>query len=103
MKKMQSVLFASFVLILILACNRNSKTFEIGLNRNFAMDSVAVADQPESTLPERRFIRSASLKSKVHSVTDAVSEIETRTRALGGYVSYSHLANDIQDSSAVEV
>jgi hypothetical protein len=50
MKKMQSVLFLSFVLIQMLACNRNSKTFEMELARTMAIDSVAVADQPESTL-----------------------------------------------------
>lgn len=103
MKQVTTVLIALFLLISILSCNQSTKGSEIDIARNIMADSTAVTDQPEVNLPERRFIRSADLKSKVRSVRESISEIEIKTRALGGYVSYSHFLNNILDSTAISV
>ena len=54
-----------------------------------------------SDLGEKRFIRTANLRFKVSKVEDAVSDIESKSRALGGFASFSHLQNITQDSNSI--
>lgn len=104
MKRFLAVFNTTFIFMTILSCNQSGKEeFQslagsdstlIRFNRNIG-DTIAF----NSELGERRFIRTAGLKFKVSSVENAVSNIEHKSKALGGFVIFSHLQNFVQDST----
>ena len=67
------------------------------------LDSTKTGGGQEDNLPNRRFLRTASLKFKVHEVPESVQFIENKTRQLGGFVSYSTITNNINDSTGFPV
>jgi Domain of unknown function (DUF4349) len=111
MKELRSVLIILSIIITLVACNRSQENYALGRSAKVMEDSTilssgnAVYDTiaPESELGERRFVRTASLKFKVDKVEDAVTRIENKSRALGGYVSFSHLENIVLDSVSISV
>jgi hypothetical protein len=94
---------AVFISICILSCNSENVRKDEDSSRRADSDSTGLNLLPNLLLPESKFIRTASLKSKVRSVTESVIEIENKTRSLGGYVSLSHFITYIQDSSEISV
>lgn len=108
MKRFLPVFITSFILVNISSCSHSQKEDSIAISRAIADSSIVsfihnVGDsiEPGSAMGERRFIRTANLRLKVDKVEDAVSNIELKSRALGGFVSFSHLQNAVQDSNNI--
>jgi len=113
MKQLLSVTASLLVVIFIFSCNRSNKEYatDAQISGEMVRESIAtdsgkpgistVAFQKESG--KRRFIRTASLRYKVNKVDDAVNEIEEKTRALGGFVSFSRMKNTVQDSTGKSI
>lgn len=106
MKYILTACTAALLLFVTLSCNRPKADSDLAIasdiNRKIlSSDSTADNAASEFQLPERRFVRTASLKCKVPSVSEAVTVIENRTRALGGYVGLSHFVNNILDSTGI--
>jgi hypothetical protein len=111
MKKLRSVLIILSIIITLFACNRSQEMNELGRQNKVTEDQTALSSgksvydtiAPGPEFSERRFLRTASLKFKVDKVEDAVIRIENKTRALGGFVSFSHLENNVLDSANISV
>ena len=111
MKELRSVLIILSTISTLFACNESKENYALQRSVKLTEDQTtlssgnAVYDTivPGSELGERRFIRTANLKFKVEKVEDAVTRIENRTRALGGFINFSHLENIVQDSSNISV
>jgi hypothetical protein len=109
MKRILSVFISIIIFSGILSCNRSQKEDIAALSRAQMPDSSVIyanrkiADTMSFTneLGERRFIRTASLKCKVNKAEDAVRDIELKSRTLGGFVTFSHLQNSVQDSNSI--
>ncbi len=114
MKQLLAVTASMLVVMFILSCNRSVKEqiaddaiiSKEEIRESITTDSSkpgigAMAFQKESN--ERRFIRTASLRCKVNKVDDAVTGIEEITRSLGGFVSFSHMKNTVQDSTGKSI
>jgi hypothetical protein len=108
MKRLLSALITIVIFANILSCSQSQKEDNPAFTRTFTDSSQLSSNQNigdtmalGSELGERRFIRTANLRFKVSKVEDAVSEIEFKSRALGGFVSFSHLLNSVQDSSSI--
>jgi Domain of unknown function (DUF4349) len=107
MKQFLSATASVLVLIFIFSCNYSHKEQSRVVSDVMVVDNTAtptgqpgndtIAFRQESG--ERRFVRTASLRCNVNKVDDAVTGIEEKTRALGGFVSFSRMKNTIQDST----
>src|SRR5450631_534422 len=107
MKYLLTSCIAASVLLSTPGCNHTGNEIS-GNEDNMAKkgsvaDSTGISAENASPLPERRFIRTASLRFKVPSVSEAVTVIENRTRALGGFVGFSHFVNNVLDSTGVSI
>jgi hypothetical protein len=109
MKNFISVFFTLIIFANILSCSQSQKEDIATLSRRQIADSSIVSTNRKiadtisfgSELGERRFIRTANLKFKVNQVEETVRDIEFNSRALGGFVSFSHLQNAVQDSASI--
>jgi len=108
MKYLLTACIAALLLFGMLSCSRSKNVSDMAAALDMQMkkltpDSTADNADSQFQLPERRFVRTASLKFKVPSVSEAVTVIENRTRALGGYVGFSHFVNNVLDSSGISI
>jgi Domain of unknown function (DUF4349) len=108
MKRILSVFITIIIFANILSCSQSQKEDVAALSRKIADSSIVSTNQNISDttsigpeLGKRRFIRTASLKFKVNKAEDAVRDIEFKSRTLGGFVSFSHLQNSVEDSNSI--
>jgi hypothetical protein len=108
MKRIISVFITIIIFANILSCSQSPKEDFAALSRKNADGSIVSANRNivdtmsfGSELGERRFIRRVSLKFKVNKAENAVREIEFKSRTLGGFVSFSHLQNSVEDSNSI--
>jgi cell division protein FtsB len=79
-------------------------------NADVVIDSAAVADQKEDaaknippSLPEQKFLRTATLKFEVNNVEQASDYIEKKTRQMGGYVGNSSVNSSLLNDDLISV
>src|SRR5450432_991842 len=111
MKQILSATASVLVLVFIFSCSYSHKEQSRVVSDVMVVDNTAtptgqpgndtIAFRQESG--ERRFVRTASLRCNVNKVDDAVTGIEEKTRALGGFVSFSRMNNTIQDSKGKSI
>jgi hypothetical protein len=66
-------------------------------------DKTEREEEVPATIPEQKFLRTATLKFQVKNVEKASGYIEKKTRQLGGYVGNSAFANSVLNSDLTSV
>ncbi len=75
-------------------------TDTIAAGNGFVSSSAAVEDKKDTT---HKFIRTANLKFKVKDVIQATYRIEDITRQQGGFVTYTNLNSQVNDSNTTPI
>lgn len=106
MKSLSKLLAALILITLFFACSQSSSD-ATKMNEEMSADttafissSAAVETGKDST---RKFIRTADLKFKVKNVVNATYAIENITNKIGGFVTYTNLSSEIDNTATTAV
>lgn len=102
------------LLILVIAMSasscKKSAVYESATDKAPSADTTAVEDMVHSSAAvedksdsAHRFIRTAELKFKTQNVVKTTDAIEDLTSRMGGYVAYTNLASNIDDSQTKNI
>lgn len=97
---------AGITAILLISCNQNYQELNDGqsiADSTTASITSSIAAVENGKDSERRFIRTAELKFKVKSVVESTYHIEDIINNNGGFVTYTELKSDIDNTTSVAI
>jgi hypothetical protein len=97
---------AGITAILLISCNQNYQELNDGqsiADSTTASITSSIAAVENGKDSERRFIRTAELKFKVKSVVESTYHIEDIINNNGGFVTYTELKSEIDNTTSVAI